>query len=184
MRVADLFSILNAAFGFLALYYNNPSLIFLAAFADGMDGYLARKYGSGSFGKNLDTLADFISFGVAPTYFLGVFAFPYLIASIYRLARFLNVSKEDFIGFPVTSSAMIVVPLFYFSKELSLLASVILSFFMVSSIEYRKVKDVKLLALAAALILLAFAHPKLSVGILILSILYLLSPLAKNLYKH
>ncbi len=184
MRVADVFSILNATFGFLAIYYHNPSFIFLAAFADGMDGYLARKYGSGSFGKNLDTLADFVSFGVAPTYFLGIFAFPYLVASIYRLARFLNVNRENFIGFPVTSSAMIVVPLFLFSKEVSLLAAIVLSFFMISKIEYVKVKDPKLLGFAAMLILLAFAHPKLSVGILILSILYLLSPLAKNLYKH
>ncbi|ADC65560.1 CDP-diacylglycerol/serine O-phosphatidyltransferase [Ferroglobus placidus DSM 10642] len=184
MKLADAFSILNATFGFLAIYYRDPSFIFLAAFADGLDGYLARKYGSGDLGKNLDTLADFISFGVAPAYFLGIFAFPYLLASIYRLARFLNVNKEDFVGFPVTASAMIVVPLLFFSKNLSLFAAIILSFFMVSEIEYKKVKDAKLLSVAAILILIAFIDSRLSVGILTLSILYLLSPLAKNFYKH
>ncbi len=184
MKLADVFSILNATFGFLAIYYHNPSFIFLAAFADGLDGYLARKYGSGEFGRSLDTLADFISFGVAPTYFLGIFALPYLFASIYRLARFLNVTKEDFVGFPVTASAMIVVPLFLLSKNLALFAALLLTFFMVSKIEYKKVKDAKLLSVAAILILLAFVDAKLSVGILLLSVLYLLSPLAKNFYKH
>ncbi len=183
VKVADLFSIINASFGFLAIYYNNPSLIFVSALADGFDGYFARKFGSGELGKFLDALADLVSFGVAPAYFIGIYALPYFLAALYRLSRFVTLKTENFVGFPVTSSAMIVVPLLYYSKNAAAVSSLILSFFMVSSIEYRKIKDERLLSLAAVSIILAAVKKEFSILILSLSTLYLLSPLAKNLYK-
>ena len=45
------------------------SLLFLAMVLDFLDGALARMAGHGSaFGKELDSLADLVSFGVAPAF--------------------------------------------------------------------------------------------------------------------
>jgi CDP-diacylglycerol--serine O-phosphatidyltransferase len=41
-------------------------IMLLAAIADGLDGVLARRYGSSAAGPYLDSLADVASFGVAP----------------------------------------------------------------------------------------------------------------------
>jgi CDP-diacylglycerol---serine O-phosphatidyltransferase len=91
-------------------------LILLAALTDRLDGKVARKLGvSSEFGKELDSLSDLISFGVAPIImawkinlmlfgpasYLLVLIFP--IAGAYRLARY-NVSEFDniFRGIPIT----------------------------------------------------------------------------------
>ena len=101
----------------------NWSAIFivLACIADRYDGTLARYLNvSSELGKELDSLADLVSFGVAPSIlvfhvysfsqlgFLGyllVLLFP--IAGAYRLARF-NVTKFDgeFYGIPITFAGM------------------------------------------------------------------------------
>ena len=45
-----------------------PALLFLAAFFDLLDGAVARALGvSGEMGKQLDSLADVVSFGLVPT---------------------------------------------------------------------------------------------------------------------
>jgi CDP-diacylglycerol--serine O-phosphatidyltransferase len=82
-------------------------LIFLAALLDGIDGRVARFVGCDSeFGLELDSLADFLNFGVAPAliiYFWGlqdtgplawVAAPAFAICCILRLARF-NVSARS-----------------------------------------------------------------------------------------
>jgi archaetidylserine synthase len=76
MAVPDLVSLLNMSFGFLAILMaiNNQialsaSFIIVALIFDSVDGWTARKlsrvdeYG---FGKNIDSLSDVVSFGVAP----------------------------------------------------------------------------------------------------------------------
>ena len=84
----DLFTILNISLGFLSILLIRESqsyemvaaavgLIILAAGADGLDGFVARKMGSGPLGANLDSLADLVSFGVAPA-FIAVQAFALL----------------------------------------------------------------------------------------------------------
>ena len=54
----------------------NLALILLAAILDALDGRVARLIkGTSEFGKELDSLTDFVSFGIAPVlilYFLGV----------------------------------------------------------------------------------------------------------------
>ena len=94
--------------------------IFLAALVDFLDGFVARMLGADSeMGKQLDSLADVVSFGVAPgmiMYQLLRISFAYepngldtnmakllpalLIpaAAAYRLARF-NIDKEQSYGF-------------------------------------------------------------------------------------
>lgn len=103
--------------------------IIAAAVFDGLDGRLARALkGTSRFGAELDSLADFVAFGVAPAltlYFwnlhlmksLGWFAaMVFAIACSLRLARF-NVGLDDpdkpawashfFIGMPAPAGAVV-----------------------------------------------------------------------------
>lgn len=70
---------LNMVFGILAIFamlmggvkfgplIDAPICILLALIADGLDGRLARYFGtSGELGKEMDSLCDVVSFGVAP----------------------------------------------------------------------------------------------------------------------
>ncbi|HEY0568885.1 MAG TPA: CDP-diacylglycerol--serine O-phosphatidyltransferase, partial [Xanthobacteraceae bacterium] len=81
--------------------------IVFAAFLDGVDGRVARLIkGQSRFGAELDSLADFVNFGVAPAlilYFWGlndlknfgwIAALVFAICGSLRLARF-NVMAED-----------------------------------------------------------------------------------------
>ncbi|MCU0912066.1 MAG: CDP-diacylglycerol--serine O-phosphatidyltransferase [Rhodobacteraceae bacterium] len=103
-------------------------LIVLAAVLDGMDGRLARLLKSESaIGAELDSLADFVNFGVAPGIVLYLWAFDeaqnlgwiaalvYAICCVLRLARF-NVdarsprpegASNDFIGVPSPAGALL-----------------------------------------------------------------------------
>ncbi len=57
-----------------------PFLLFLAAFFDFLDGFVARKMGvSGILGKQLDSLADMVSFGLAP----GIIMMVVMVTTIY-----------------------------------------------------------------------------------------------------
>lgn len=98
-------------------------LIGLAAVLDFGDGFVARMVNvSGPFGKELDSLADVVTFGVLPSAIvfqlcwfqeLGVFSYgAFLIAvlSALRLANF-NIDtrqSESFIGLPVPANAMLI----------------------------------------------------------------------------
>ncbi|NEU56770.1 protein sorting system archaetidylserine synthase [Halorussus sp. MSC15.2] len=72
LGVADAVTVANAALGFLAAVVAtidpglSARLVLLAAVADGLDGVVARKWGSTPAGEYLDSLADVASFGVAP----------------------------------------------------------------------------------------------------------------------
>jgi CDP-diacylglycerol--serine O-phosphatidyltransferase len=72
LSLADLATVANAALGFGAVAAATLSpalaarLILLGAIADGLDGVLARRYGSSVAGEFLDSLADVATFGVAP----------------------------------------------------------------------------------------------------------------------
>jgi CDP-diacylglycerol--serine O-phosphatidyltransferase len=117
----------------------NFALIFilLACVCDLFDGRVARWGGAESpFGREFDSLADLISFGVAPAFLvhrivlrdvfvqhpeLGWFiASIYLICGAFRLARFNVLSTyatsggKDFVGFPIPSAAALVASLTLF----------------------------------------------------------------------
>jgi CDP-diacylglycerol--serine O-phosphatidyltransferase len=111
----------------VALFY-----ILLACIFDLMDGRVARLGGYESpFGREFDSLADIISFGVAPAFLvhrivladvfrnypkLGWFiASIYLICGAFRLARFNCLATQagtgggkDFLGFPIPMAAGLV----------------------------------------------------------------------------
>lgn len=102
--------------------------ILVAAILDGLDGRIARMMkGTSRFGAELDSLSDFVSFGVAPAVILYVFVLKELhglgwiisllfaSASALRLARF-NVMIDDpdrpqwqkdfFVGMPAPAGAL------------------------------------------------------------------------------
>ncbi|MCU4924990.1 protein sorting system archaetidylserine synthase [Halobacteria archaeon AArc-dxtr1] len=70
--VADAVTIANAVLGFVAVVVAfvdvslAARLVLLAAIADGVDGILARRYGGTPSGPYLDSLADVVSFAIAP----------------------------------------------------------------------------------------------------------------------
>jgi len=159
----SLITLLNGIFGFTAIVLaskaNEPEagrmscfavagyMIVLAMFADMLDGRLARmSQSTSSFGGQLDSLCDLISFGVAPAFimlrlveselqlheiFCGnlVHRFIWLVALVYfscaaiRLARF-NVENDEnevahmsFVGLPSPGAAGFVISLIIFQQE-------------------------------------------------------------------
>ncbi len=100
-------------------------LIVTAALLDGLDGRIARLTGTAStFGGQLDSLCDAVSFAVAPSlvaFQMGVgtlgrvgwaASFLYVACGVIRLARFNTASQEqdhdDFIGLPSPFAAALV----------------------------------------------------------------------------
>ncbi|MGB0904922.1 MAG: CDP-alcohol phosphatidyltransferase family protein, partial [Mangrovicoccus sp.] len=93
-------------FGFEGNYETSVRLILVACILDGLDGRLARILKAESpIGAELDSLADFVNFGVAPVLILHswilsefsgagwIAALSYSICCVLRLARF-NVSNR------------------------------------------------------------------------------------------
>lgn len=72
LGIADAVTIANAVLGFAAVVtafvdpFTAARLVLIAAVADGLDGLLARRYGGTPVGPHLDSLADVVSFGIAP----------------------------------------------------------------------------------------------------------------------
>lgn len=93
-------------------------LIFVAALADRFDGMIARKFNCESdLGKQLDSMSDIISFGVAPALLIyqavlvdfgapGMFfTVLYIGCGAFRLAKF-NITESNgyFTGLPITAA--------------------------------------------------------------------------------
>lgn len=146
-------------------------LILAACIFDLLDGRLARLGGHESeFGREFDSLADVISFGVAPALLLykivlqsfeqgWVVAFLYLLCGALRLARFNCMAAngggadKDFRGFPIPAAAGVIssVTLFVLWYEngdrelgnwnyLLLALMIFLSFMMFSKFKYPSFK--------------------------------------------
>ncbi len=129
-NIPSLFTVLNLLCGFLSIIQSiegnllaAPWLIILAVLCDGMDGKLARLIHTETrLGFELDSLSDVVSFGVAPAvllylrvfsdfHVLGFFmVFLYLMAGVYRLARFNVIQQGDrtegYVGLPIPVGAM------------------------------------------------------------------------------
>lgn len=121
--------------------------IVLAALLDGLDGRVARLLKATSrFGAELDSLADFVNFGVAPAVLIFTWGFGhtadpiqvakgiksvgwicvlvFALASALRLARFNVALDEDkpkwqsnyFLGIPTPAAAIIVLLPFYYDQ--------------------------------------------------------------------
>lgn len=103
------FALIWLAFGATegSAFYNATLLVPIACLLDGFDGRIARLvHGESALGVQLDSLSDFLTFGVAPAFLiyawalhdLGVVglvvAFAFASAAMIRLARF-NVDAAD-----------------------------------------------------------------------------------------
>ncbi len=117
-------------------YKSAAFAVFVAMVLDGMDGRAARRFNAQSeFGAQLDSLADMVSFGVAPaiiayTWQLHFFSLGWAVAFIYcacaalRLALF-NVligvvDKRWFVGVPSPAAAALVAGLVWISYDVKL----------------------------------------------------------------
>lgn len=175
--VADYFSFFNVLFGFSAIITGDPRYLFLAAIMDGFDGYLARKGYSGRYGKFVDSLADFASFGVATAFFFPTFSLAYLLAGMYRLARFTAEQHENFVGFPITSSSLLVISVrILFSQLVAGVISIAIALLMISEIEYKKIRNPVLLLVTAVCLIGAIFRVEFVYAVLLLNVLYLISP--------
>ncbi|HCW03883.1 MAG TPA: CDP-diacylglycerol--serine O-phosphatidyltransferase [Clostridium sp.] len=166
--IPNFFTIGNLSCGILSILvtFQNGNFqlaclfILIAGLMDRYDGRIARLLNvSSDLGKELDSLADLVSFGLAPSmlvfamyefYSLGVagyllvLAFP--VAGAYRLARYNCTSFEGvFIGIPITlaGSIMTLFSLLTMNKTTNIILPVIfllsLSYLMVSKLKIKKV---------------------------------------------
>ena len=144
--------------------------IIVAGVFDGLDGWVARMTNTtSSFGVQLDSLADVISFGVAPailafSWSISPFgrvgwavAFMFTACGALRLARF-NVQKEteeskSFTGMPIPAAAGVVSALVIFfdhmdwmaTKSVFVLCVIVLSaLLMVSTLKFHSLKEVNM----------------------------------------
>jgi CDP-diacylglycerol--serine O-phosphatidyltransferase len=138
-HIPNLFTLANLFMGCLAivaLWKGSPEWVFwllvLAGLFDLLDGLIARLLGvSGELGKQLDSLADMVSFGVVPGALafymmsdhewnvLPYFGFLLTLSAAYRLARF-NIDKsqsKDFRGLATPSMALFVAALPHIELE-------------------------------------------------------------------
>lgn len=168
------FTVANVFCGFYAIissiqgnYSLAGALIGLAILLDTLDGRVARfANASSEFGKEFDSLADQVSFGVAPmvvAYNWGLHLWPrlgwligflFVICGAMRLARF-NIQqsvtdKRFFVGLPIPAAAGMVAAIVYRFPDpldsrneamLLLLLVMFLSILMVSKTRYYSFKD-------------------------------------------
>jgi len=169
--------------------------ILLAAILDALDGRIARLIkGTSEFGKELDSLTDFVSFGIAPVFILyfwelnnygklgWAITLIYSVCCVLRLARF-NLTKIDskqlwksnyFEGVPSPAGGiLILMPLifeladlnFNFDiKNLTPYFTILIAILLVSKIPTLSLKKISISPKATAFILLG-------IGIIFISLL-------------
>jgi CDP-diacylglycerol--serine O-phosphatidyltransferase len=174
--IPSLFTAGNLICGFFSIistfngnYLHAAYFIILANVLDGLDGYAARLTRSTSqFGVEFDSLADVVSFGVAPAilvYFWALVpwgtwgwlaACTFVVCGALRLSRFnvqsIGPAKGHFVGLPIPAAAEMIaaiVVMYYFiggegsqSKHLTLLLVIYgLAVLMVSGFPYFSLKN-------------------------------------------
>ena len=201
IRAPDLISISNILVGFAGIWlsitdiYYGCSAIIVSAILDGVDGLVA-KWEKSLLGREMDSLADVVSFGVLPGLILVLYspstlslsAAGFIVATgMLRLARFNILKRDYFEGIPITYTGLAIslLVLSDFPDLVIIVIAFILSALMVSPIRYEKIKNrTILITLAVFLILslisgiyrtksLIFA----SYLVLILLLLYAISPI-------
>ena len=159
-------TLLNAMCGSLAIlfafsgdYRYSSLMLVIAVLADQLDGQFARFLGQTTdIGKELDSLSDAISFGVAPMILIynvylktlgswGIaIGLVLVLCSVYRLAKYnvINV-KDHFLGIPTPVIAGFAIALVYGNIAMPAmcvgLATITLSVLMVSNIRYYNFKN-------------------------------------------
>ncbi|MDY7082300.1 MAG: CDP-alcohol phosphatidyltransferase family protein, partial [Halobacteria archaeon] len=185
LRIPDFVSLLNAGLGFGAVAVligvgggiePDPSLaarlVLLAAVADGLDGFVARRVESSEIGVELDSLGDVVSFGVAPAFLvhyvvretnflLSFVPVVFVLAAIVRLAAY-NVDGCDSSGFTGVPSTLAgsTVAIFHlagvvpdaFVVEFYLALTLVLALLMLTDISYPELKARDALVMGAVIV--------------------------------
>ena len=158
ITIADTVTLAGAAAGFVSILFSIRQEFALAAVCmlaaaalDWADGRVARwQRTAHAFGKELDSLADTVSFGVAPAVFGymfagGIFALItgifFLACGIARLARF-DITKQHgfFEGVPITTNGVVFPALYFVGMPATLIPVLFagMGLLMVSSIPIKK----------------------------------------------
>ncbi|MEC1548285.1 CDP-diacylglycerol--serine O-phosphatidyltransferase [Bacillus rugosus] len=161
--IPNIITIGNLICGLLAIYsllvqdiYSAATLIFIGLFFDFFDGMIARKLNAVSdIGRELDSMADMVTFGVAPSIFAyytclyelsitGVLCMIiYSICSLLRLAKF-NVKQSKlstFVGMPTPLAGICLVTLSTMHNQILLVVGIgIISCLMISNIKFPQFK--------------------------------------------
>jgi len=170
LRLADLFTLLNATMGFAALVLAahghwrwSIHLVFVGIIMDGVDGAVARMgKGNGPLGGALDTLADACTFCATPAvvafvalpqvrqdWHIALYALPlglYFLCGLLRLARFesLRDGRKRFyfsgIPSPAAAGTLMALVLVGVHPGWLLVAAFYLGLLMVSRIRYPKLR--------------------------------------------
>lgn len=165
LTVGNLFlGIMSIILAFQQHWQYAAIMVIIGMLLDGLDGRVARMLNTQSeFGKELDSLSDIITFGVAPAFIMYVSVlkntgpegwfltaiFP--ICGALRLARF-NVHPGEpgyFIGLPITAAGGILATMALYNEYIAqqyilMLAMLFLSYLMVSQIKYPAFKKMKI----------------------------------------
>lgn len=202
INLANILTVLNGLVGFISIWLSIENLVIpaaqvllLAALLDALDGRVARRRGGASeLGMELDSLADIVSFGVAPALFiyqaglvvrgpLGMLATSSLVvAGIIRLARFNIVKKgEYFVGLPIPAQALFLITYhlsdYVLPPEFFTVIVVALSLLMVSTLKYPSFKHRHAIGIQAAVMgpfaLILLAWEAVTSGLLVLDALAL-----------
>jgi len=172
-----LFTVGNLFCGYLSIWSSirgtfdvSAYLIIAAGILDALDGRIARMtHSTSAFGEQYDSMADLVSFGVAPAvlaYSWGLadfhrlgwmVSFLFVVCGSMRLARFNIqahvVDKRYFVGLPIPAGAGTIATVVLATPERlvsrvwmgGLLGlTIILSYLMISTIRYRSFKDLDL----------------------------------------
>lgn len=168
--IPNFFTLLSMFMGFYSMVLASDGhfrdaawVIIIAAILDALDGLSARLLRSGSeFGVELDSLADVISFGAAPSFLIYhavfekfgiwgiIFSSFLLLAGGFRLARFnselTEYDKKSFSGLPIPSSAITLASFIFLTEDAGLIREefilwtfplvIGLSLLMISRIKY------------------------------------------------
>ncbi len=190
VSLADSLSVLNALLGFTALVYaiydyeKSFAFFYFALISDGLDGWIAKKTEKSKIGKELDSLADCISFSVYPAFIVSLknpnlFAFSSLLLafSILRLARFNILDLNDFLGIPTSVNAILVTSLLRINASQEILAFTMFtfSFLMICDLRYKRVRGLPLIFLGLLLVLAIFIV-EICYLLIAISILYAIYP--------
>jgi len=172
------------------------TLILFAAILDALDGRIARLIkGTSEFGKELDSLTDFVSFGIAPAFVLYFWELSnygklgwaitliYSVCCVLRLARF-NLTKVDenqewkknfFEGIPSPAGGLLILmPLIYDLTDLNIgfnikiltpYLTIVIAILLVSKIPTLALKKISISPKTTVFLLL-------SIGIIIIALLF------------
>jgi len=172
------------------------TLILLASILDALDGRIARLIkGTSDFGKELDSLTDFVSFGIAPVFILyfwelnnygklgWAICLIYSVCCVLRLARFNLTKIEDhdewknnfFEGVPSPAGGLLILtPLIFELSALSLnvdvrsltpFLTVLIALLLVSKIPTPSLKKISISSKATIFLLLV-------VGLIFIALLF------------